>query len=70
MPGRSYGEAQSSRYEKLRPERRCIFDFDETFTFGEEHVIIAWFTDDAGFRWQPDEYMHLAQPENESDYRP
>jgi hypothetical protein len=64
------GRAQSSRYEKLRPERRCIFDFDESFTLGDEHIIVVWFTDDAGFRWQLDEYLHLTQSEDEGEYRP
>lgn len=29
------------------------------------HTVVAWFTDDAGFRWQVDEYMHLVQADDE-----
>jgi hypothetical protein len=48
------------RYKVLRPGERCRFTFDG-LTLVEDHIVVAWFTDDAGIRWQLDEYRHLVQ---------
>ena len=50
----------SARYKVLRPGERCRFTFDG-LTRDEDHIVVAWFTDDAGTRWQLDEYLHLVQ---------
>jgi hypothetical protein len=28
--------------------------------------VVAWFTDDAGFRWQLDEHLHLAETKGDA----
>jgi hypothetical protein len=36
-------------------------------------LFVVWFTEDAGFKWQLDEYLHLAQvpdDDDQSEYRP
>src|SRR5260370_24582054 len=35
-----------------------------------DQVLVAWFTDDAGFRSQLDEYQHLVQSDDETTYLP
>ena len=35
-----------------------------------DQVLVTWFTDDAGFRWQLDEYLHLVQSDDETTYLP
>jgi hypothetical protein len=30
--------------------------------------VVAWFTDDAGVRWQLDEYLHLVQVGDNDEY--
>jgi len=32
--------------------------------------VVAWFTDDDGFRWQLDEDQHFVQSDDESQYLP
>jgi hypothetical protein len=39
-------------------------------SLGPGHTVVAWFTDDAGFRWQMDEYMHLVQADDETRHLP
>jgi hypothetical protein len=48
-------------FPRLRPGGRCAFGFKEGLKHEPDHVLVAWFTDDAGFRWQLDEYQHLVQ---------
>jgi hypothetical protein len=55
-------------YKVLRPGERCRFTFDG-LTRDEDHILVAWFTDDAGFRWQLDEYLHLVQAGNDDEYK-
>jgi hypothetical protein len=57
-----------SRWEKLRPGDRCSFRFAGHMPEPDE-VLVVWFTDDAGFRWQLDEYLHLVRSDDESEYR-
>lgn len=57
-----------SRWETLRPGARCSFRFVGHRPEPDE-VLVAWFTDDAGFRWQLDEYLHLVRSDDESEYR-
>jgi hypothetical protein len=54
----------------LRPEAGCGFLFGQ-LTVAPDEVLVAWFTDDADFRWQLDEYLHLAQADDgeEHEYR-
>jgi hypothetical protein len=58
-----------SRLETLRPEAICGFSFD-ALPDGPEKVLVAWFTDDDGFRWQLDEYQHLTESSDENVYLP
>jgi hypothetical protein len=46
---------------RLRAGGRCQFLFKEGLKCEPDYVLVAWFTDDAGFRWQLDEYQHLVQ---------
>jgi hypothetical protein len=57
-----------SRVEMLRPEAACGFWFDG-LTEEKDQLFVAWFTDDAGFRWQLDEYLHLVQAGNDDEYK-
>jgi hypothetical protein len=51
----------------LRPRSTCIFVFNK-LAVTPDMVVVAWFTDDAGFRWQLDEYMHLVQVKDEEEH--
>ena len=33
-----------------------------------DQVLAAWFTDDAGYRWQLDEYLHLVQVDDDEEH--
>ena len=57
-------------FKTLRPKATCIFTFK--LTRSPDQVFVAWFTDDAGNRWQLDEYLHLvkANDGDESEYKP
>lgn len=57
------------RFEILRPGLRCGFAFKD-LPDEPDQVLVAWFTDDAGFRWQLNQYLHLVQTEDESEYLP
>ena len=57
-------------YDTLRPETRCGFIFNKVSTVEPDHILVAWFTDDAGFRWQLDEYLHLVPARDGDDYVP
>jgi hypothetical protein len=59
-----------SRFERLRPGTRSVFTFKEGLNREEDFALVAWFTDDAGFRWQLDEYLHLVSAGDESEYLP
>ena len=39
-------------------------------SLGPGHTVVAWFTDDAGFRWQLDEYQHLVEAADGDVYKP
>lgn len=58
-----------SRFETLRPGARCGFVFKD-LNPEPDQVLVAWFTDDAGFRWQLDQYLHLVRSDDESEYLP
>jgi hypothetical protein len=45
-------------FETLRPGARCGFTFTD-LPREPDQVLVAWFTDDDGFRWQLDQYLHL-----------
>jgi hypothetical protein len=53
----------------LRPQSGCIFVFANVAREPDQ-VVVAWFTDDAGFRWQLDEYRHLVPAAEEDEYLP
>ena len=56
-------------YKPLRPGKCCRFTFDG-LSLDPGHTVVVWFTDDAGFRWQVDEYVHLVQADNETMHVP
>jgi hypothetical protein len=58
-----------SRFVTLRPKSRCGFTFND-LPPDPNQVLVAWFTDDAGFRWQLDQYLHLVQSDDENEYVP
>ena len=55
--------------ESLRPGARGGFSFPELHD-DLDQVLVAWFTDDAGFRWQLDENQHLVSINNGNEYLP
>jgi hypothetical protein len=57
-------------FPRLRPGDRCAFSFKNTLKREPDYVLVVWFTDDAGFRWQLDEYLHLVPAGDESEYLP
>jgi hypothetical protein len=61
-------EQSGSRYGTLRPGKQCRFTFDG-LSADPAHIVVAWFTDDAGFRWQLDEFLHLAETTGD-EYKP
>jgi len=60
-------ERAVSRYGTLPPGSPCKFTFAAT-DGNDDHIVVAWFTDDAGFRWQLDEFQHLAETKDD-EYR-
>lgn len=56
-------------WERLRPEGRCGFAFTGLQP-GNDQLLVAWFTDDAGFRWQLDGYRHLVPAGHEDKCPP
>jgi len=58
-----------TQVDVLRPQRRCGFAFDSVAD-DQDHVFVAWFTDDAGFRWQLDQNMHLVEADDGDVYKP
>lgn len=65
------GAKRVSSFGTLRPGNRCGFGFSfEDLESEPDQVVVAWFTDDAGFRWQLDQYLHLVQSDDESEYLP
>lgn len=61
------GPDPACRFETLRPGARCGFIFKD-LNPEPDQVLVAWFTDDAGFRWQLDQYLHLVRSDDESEY--
>jgi hypothetical protein len=59
---------QVGRVSVLPPGKRCGFNFVEQ-PRTEDPIRVAWFTDDAGHRWQIDEQQHLAET-NGDEYKP
>jgi hypothetical protein len=53
----------------LRPESACTFAF-EGLPQAPDEALVAWFTDDAGFRWQLDEFLHLVPAGDDDEYLP
>lgn len=53
----------------LRPRGRYAFAFDG-LADDPDHVIVMWFTDDARFRWQLDQNMHLVEARDGDKYQP
>ena len=66
---RPVGAKPVSRIETLRPEAACVFVF-EGLRGSPDEALVAWFTDDDGFRWQLDEYQHLAESDDENEWVP
>lgn len=63
------GAKPVTRFETVRPGAICGFTFDERPGTPDE-ALVAWFTDDDGFRWQLDEYQHLVESDDENEYLP
>jgi hypothetical protein len=63
------GAEKTSRLERLRPGSRGGFSFDVAGS-EPDRVLVVWFTDNDGFRWQLDEYQHFVQSDDESQYLP
>jgi hypothetical protein len=63
------GAKSASRFETLRPGSRCGFTFKD-LAREPDQVLVAWFTDDAEFRWRLDQYLHLVLSDDESEYVP
>jgi hypothetical protein len=57
-----------THYDTLRPGARVGFLFNGVSNVEPDHILVAWFTDDAGFRWQLDEYLHLVPAGDEDEY--
>jgi len=54
-----------------RDEQEDLYDEgDADEDRNPDRVLVAWFTDDAGFRWRLDEYQHLVQSRDETTYLP
>jgi uncharacterized membrane-anchored protein YhcB (DUF1043 family) len=55
----------------IGPKVSCGFAF-KGLPPEPDQVFVAWFTDDAGNRWQLDEYLHLVKANvgDESEYKP
>ena len=52
-----------------RDEQEDLYDEgDADEDRNPDRVLVAWFTDDAGFRWRLDEYQHLVQSGDETTY--
>jgi hypothetical protein len=68
----SWGEPSESEAEHriyaLRPGARAFFKFNRVI-YAADEIVVAWFTDDAGFRWQVDQLMHLAETSGDQ-YKP
>jgi hypothetical protein len=62
------GTASDPRVRALAPEQSAVFHFDSP-NRSEDEIFAVWFTDDAGFRWQLDEFQHLA-PTHGDQYKP
>jgi hypothetical protein len=58
---------QTPRLETLRPDARGGFSFPNR-PVEPDHILVAWFTDDAGFRWQLDEDQHLVSARDGDQY--
>jgi hypothetical protein len=56
------------QWERLRAAGRCSFTFESILHREPGQLLVAWFTDDAGFRWQLDEYSHLVQASDKDEY--
>lgn len=54
-------------FATLRPRSACGFSFPE-IAIEPDQVYVAWFNDDAGFRWQLDEYLHLVPAADDDEY--
>jgi hypothetical protein len=46
------------RIDVLAPAERAVVRL-ESLNWNKGDIVVAWFTDDAGFRWQVDELQHL-----------
>jgi streptogramin lyase len=66
----STGEQAGSRITTLQPKKACWFTFKVAFDGADsrgvnpDQCLIVWFTDDAGYRWQLDQFMHLAETDD------
>jgi hypothetical protein len=58
-------EGPVSRYGTLPPGKPCKFSFAAT-DVDEDRIVVAWFTDDAGLRWQLDEFQHLTETKDDA----
>ena len=69
LEGAALDEEPVVLHKTLRPGKRCRFTFDG-LSLDPGHTVVAWFTDDAGFRWQVDEDMDLVQADDETRHLP
>lgn len=52
----------------LGPEESCGFVFNN-LRREPDQIVVTWFTDDAGNRWQLDETMHLVRAAADDEYK-
>jgi hypothetical protein len=61
------GPNPQQRIDELAPGEKGVFRLGSPRDQGQ--ILVAWFTDDAGFRWLLDELQHLA-PTTGDEYKP
>jgi len=59
-----------SRLSKIPPEGIRAFVFNGLREPPDDPLLVIWFTDDAGHRWQLDEFQSLAEAADGDRYKP
>jgi hypothetical protein len=60
-------EKNYERVAVLRPEASCGFVFGSE-SIERDMILVAWYSDDEKRRWQLDQYGHLVESSEESEY--
>jgi hypothetical protein len=63
------GAKHVSSFGTLRPGSCSGFSFTDLDSEPDQ-ALVMWFTDDAGHRWQLDQYLHLVKSDAEDQYVP